>query len=242
MPIRVGGAGAVAAAPSPFHAFDDVGASAVALSLHPDGSMGATTPVFWGNILGAGHGWASPSGGGGIRARQSNGAGVGARTDILDWRLGQRFSTNNPSVLVVRQRKWTMQFAVTANGNGAEIGVKQDPNTFATANTILGFGLTVAAGNWTGNKRIVTGGAVIPIAVSQAFSAAVWRRVKFTFTEGPTPLFEAFMDNVLLYSQSGEANMPELTVPFATTYGPTVTAVAAVTILTTAAELRMEYL
>jgi hypothetical protein len=241
MSIEVGGSSSGRVITPPFHAFDDVGASGGAFVFHPDGSMGATSPAFWGNILGGGHGFASPSGGGGIRARNSNGAGVGARTDILDWRMGQRFSINNPSILVVRQRKFTFQCGVTANGNGPEIAIKMDPNTFATANTILGYGLGVVAGNWAGIRRIVTGAASTVVPVLQSLSAAIWRRVRFEFTEGPVPLIECFMDNLLLYSVSGESNMPELTVPFATTYGPAVTATAAVTILTTAAEMTMEY-
>ncbi len=246
MSIIVGGAAAPAPGAAPFHAFDEVGSAGGPFVLNPDGSMGATSPVFWADILGGGHGWAGPGAAGpmqGIRARQSNGAGVGARTNLLDWRLGQRYSLS-PLITsqVVRQRKWTFQCAVAANGNGAEIGVKQDPNTFATANTILGYGLQVAAGNWAGIRRLVTGAATQAVAVLQSLSAVVPRRFKATFTEGTTPVLEFFLDNQLIFSVSGEANMPELSVGFGITYAPAVTSVAGVVISTTAAELTLEYL
>lgn len=246
-PILSGGASAVSGSIPPLLIYDEVGDANGAITISPQGSTrnNGAASAFWGQILGAGHPWASPAAVGamlGIRHRTSSGAGVGARSPFVDWRLGQRFSTNNPSLLVVRQRKFIFECAVAANGNGAEIAVKQDANTFATANTILGYGLQVAAGNWVGIRRLVTGAATQAVPVLQVLTAAVARRVRFEFTEGPVPVFECFMDDALMFSESGETNMPELTVPAATTYAPAVTSVAGVNIDTTAASLQMLYL
>ena len=247
MPMRAGGAGAASAPPLILDVSDEVSMNGTAIGLAAQGDQrnnGAASP-FWGTVLGGGHGWAGPGAGGplsGIRHRQSNGAGVGARTDFIDWRLGQRFSTNNPSVLVVRQRKFTFECAVAASGAGAEIGIKQQADTFATANTVLGYGLQSGAANWSGIRRLVTGAATSVVPVLQVLSNTVARRLRIEFTEGPTPVLEFFLDNLLMFSVSGEANMPELTVPFGTGYTPSVVAVAGVTISTTGARMKMQYL
>ena len=250
MSIIVGGAGAPSALPPLFLAYDEVGVSGGALSLAPQGESrnNGAAGAFWGTLLGGGHGWAaagaaSATGMVGIRRRTSFGVGVGAKTDFLDWRLGQRWSSSpTMSALVVRLRKFTFECAVSTSGNGPELGIRNVPDALVTANTVLGYSLVPAAGVWTGLRRLTTGAATAAVPVLQSMSSIVARRFKAIYTEGPTPVLEFFLDNLLMFSVSGEANMPELSAAFGITYGPAVAAAGGVSVDTVAASLKMEYL